>query len=149
MCSPQRAQGSRLDTKELTKLLSGQSVLRITQQDFGGIAIHFANGSILTVKRSTEGVAATLQEFDTPADRADSGPQPTRRQREYLEFMKRYTLRFGVAPAESDIQRHFMVSAPSVNQMVKTLERGGFIKRGRDLFTGQALPRSIRILVDV
>jgi Mn-dependent DtxR family transcriptional regulator len=56
--------------------------------------------------------------------------------------------RYGVAPAEADIQRHFMVSAPSVNQMMQNLERRGFIARERDLFTGQAVPRSIRILVE-
>jgi len=55
--------------------------------------------------------------------------------------------RFGVAPAESDMQRHFMVSAPSVNQMIKGLERRGYITRRRD-FTGHAVPRSIRVVAD-
>jgi len=55
---------------------------------------------------------------------------------------------FGFAPAESDIQRHFHVSAPSVHQMIKTLERRGFIAPGSD-FNGQALPRSIRVLIDL
>ena len=52
-------------------------------------------------------------------------------------------------PAESDIARHFMVSAPSVNQMLRTLEARGFISRGFDPFTGHAAARSIRILVDL
>jgi repressor LexA len=73
---------------------------------------------------------------------------PSARQREYLEFLVRYLARFGHSPAEADIQRHFMVSAPSVNQMMRTLERRGFITRGRDIF-GQVIPRSIRVIVDL
>ena len=70
---------------------------------------------------------------------------PTDRQREYLEFIKKFMHRFGVAPAESDIQRHFLVSAPSVNQMIRTLEQKGFLVRDRD-WSGHAVPRSIRVL---
>ena len=68
------------------------------------------------------------------------GPRPTRRQREYLEFIARYIRRYGISPAESDIGRHFLVSAPSVNQMVQMLERQGFISRQR------GVPRSITII---
>ncbi|MDX1430754.1 MAG: MarR family transcriptional regulator, partial [Rhodothermales bacterium] len=64
-----------------------------------------------------------------------------------LNFIRRYMDRFGRSPAETDIQRHFLVSAPSVNQMVRTLERRGFIERDRDGF-GQTVPRSIRVLWD-
>ena len=46
---------------------------------------------------------------------------------------------FGRAPAEADIQRHFLVSAPSVNAMMQTLERRGFITRK------PGVPRSIRV----
>ncbi len=60
----------------------------------------------------------------------------------------RYLARFGIAPAESDIQEYFRVSAPPVHGMNKTLERRGFIARGRD-FNGQALLRSIRVLINV
>jgi repressor LexA len=55
--------------------------------------------------------------------------QPTKRQSEYLVFIEKYIRRFYGAPAESDIQRHFLVSAPTVNQMMQTLERRGFITR--------------------
>jgi DNA-binding MarR family transcriptional regulator len=55
--------------------------------------------------------------------------------------------RYGVSPAEADIQTHFFVSAPSVNNMIRTLERRGFITRSRDFF-GQTEPRSIRVLWD-
>jgi hypothetical protein len=33
------------------------------------------------------------------------------------------------APAESDLQRYFQVSPPSVHEMIKTLERNGLIER--------------------
>ncbi|MCW5977523.1 MAG: hypothetical protein KIT09_05575 [Bryobacteraceae bacterium] len=66
--------------------------------------------------------------------------EPSSRQREYLEFIKKYMLRFGGSPAEADIQRHFLVSAPSVNSMMQALERHGFIMRQR------GMPRSIRLV---
>ena len=44
-------------------------------------------------------------------------------------------------PAETDMQRHFQVSPPSVHQMVVTLERNGLIRRQ------PGIPRSIEILV--
>ena len=46
------------------------------------------------------------------------------------------------------IVEHFMVSAPSAHEMIKTLERRGFITRDRD-FYGQTLPRSIRVVVNL
>ena len=68
---------------------------------------------------------------------------PTKRQSEYLAFIAKYITRFGRAPAESDIERHFLVAAPSVNQMMQTLERHGFITRQ------PGVPRSIRICIDL
>ena len=44
-------------------------------------------------------------------------------------------------PAEADMQRHFQVSAPSVHQMIVTLERNGLISRQ------PGVARSIQILV--
>lgn len=72
---------------------------------------------------------------------------PLRGQMEYLAFIKKYISRYGISPAERNIQEHFMVSAPSVNQMIRTLERRGFIVRDRD-WSGQAVPRSIRVVWD-
>ena len=68
---------------------------------------------------------------------------PTQRQSEYLAFIAKYIERWGRAPAESDIERHFMVSAPTVNQMVRTLERRGFITRQPGVY------RSIRICIEL
>lgn len=68
---------------------------------------------------------------------------PTKRQIEYLLFIAKYIGRFGRAPAEADIERHFLVSAPAVNQMMQTLERRGFIARQA------GVPRSARICIDL
>jgi SOS-response transcriptional repressor LexA len=59
----------------------------------------------------------------------------------YLAFIHTYTCLRGYPPAESEIATAMCVSPPSVNQMVKMLERKGLILR----HPGQ--PRSIQILV--
>jgi Mn-dependent DtxR family transcriptional regulator len=63
----------------------------------------------------------------------------TEKQGQYLAFIYYYTKLNGRAPAESDMQRYFRVTPPSVHQMVLTLEAGGLIERT----PGQA--RSIRL----
>lgn len=65
----------------------------------------------------------------------------TPKQGQYLAFIYYYTKIHGVPPAEADMQRYFQVSPPAVHEMVKTLERHGFIKR----VSGR--PRSIRLLL--
>lgn len=66
----------------------------------------------------------------------------TARQGQYLAFIDAYTRVNGRPPAETDLQRYFGVSAPTVHQAVLTLERSGLIAR----IPGQA--RSIRVLLD-
>jgi hypothetical protein len=129
-----------LDVDQVSRHVSGKSVSHVTLPDRGRLAIHFSDGSTLLVERCRGGLAATLESGDPSRDGLAPGVQPTRRQHEYLEFIKRYIVRFGVSPAESDIQRHFLLSAPSVNHMVQTLERRGFITRQR------GVPRSIRVV---
>jgi repressor LexA len=75
--------------------------------------------------------------------RSESPPTPafTKTQGRYLLFIHRYMKKFGCAPAEADIQCHFLVSAPSVNAMMQTLTRKKLIAR----LPGVA--RSIRLLV--
>jgi len=65
----------------------------------------------------------------------------TAKQGQYLAFIFYYTKIHGCAPAESDMERYFRVSPPSVHQMVVTLELNGFIER----VPGRA--RSIRLLI--
>ena len=66
----------------------------------------------------------------------------TSRQGQYLAFIYYYTKLNGQPPAEHDIATYFRTSAPSVHQMVRTLEKRRLIQR----VPGQS--RSIRLLVD-
>src|SRR6516165_6948848 len=59
----------------------------------------------------------------------------------YLSFIHAYTNLHGYPPAESEIAAAMCVSPPSVNQMVKMLERKGLLLR----HPGQ--PRSLQLLV--
>ena len=65
------------------------------------------------------------------------------KQGQYLAFIYNYTKIHRQAPAESDLERYFQVSPPSIHEMIKTLERNGLIER----IPGQA--RSIRLLVQL
>jgi Mn-dependent DtxR family transcriptional regulator len=66
----------------------------------------------------------------------------TPKQGQYLAFIHLYMRLHRQPPAESDMQKYFRVSPPSVHQMVLTLERAGFIRRH------SSTPRSIELLVD-
>ena len=59
----------------------------------------------------------------------------------YLAFIRAYTNLHGYPPAESEIAAAICVSPPSVNQMVKALEKKGLIQRQ----PGQ--PRSIQVQI--
>lgn len=65
----------------------------------------------------------------------------TQPQGRYLAFIHYYSKIHGYPPAESDMQRFFKVSPPSVHQMIPTLEKRGFIER----LLGQA--RTVRVLL--
>ena len=65
----------------------------------------------------------------------------TDKQGQYLAFIYVYSRMFRQAPSETDMQRYFRVSPPSVHQMVVTLERNGLIRRQ------PGVARSIQILV--
>jgi DNA-binding MarR family transcriptional regulator len=79
------------------------------------------------------------QILDDPA----SGIEPTltATQGQYLAFIYAYTRVNGRPPAEADMGRYFKVTAPSVHQMVITLEQRGLVRRQA------GVPRSIEILV--
>jgi hypothetical protein len=117
-----------LHIDEITKRISGKCVSRIEMREDAQLAIVFADGSALRIRRLSSGLAMDL-ESEAGCRKCPAALQPTSRQREYLEFIEKYLLRFGIAPAESDMQRHFLVSAPSVNSMMQALERYGFITR--------------------
>jgi len=75
------------------------------------------------------------------AARRSGGQGFTDKQGQYLAFIYAYSRMFRRPPAEADMQRHFLVSPPSVHQMVLTLERAGLIRRQ------PGVPRSIELLV--
>jgi len=68
-------------------------------------------------------------------------PSFTPKQGQYLAYIYYYSKIHRQAPAESDLERYFKVSAPAVHDMIKTLERNGLIRRT----PGRA--RSIQLLV--
>jgi Mn-dependent DtxR family transcriptional regulator len=53
----------------------------------------------------------------------------TKLQGQYLAFIVAYTKLNRRAPAEADFRRYFSVTAPSVHNMIVTLERRGLITR--------------------
>lgn len=69
-------------------------------------------------------------------------PDFTDTQGQYLAFIWAYGLINGRPPAERDMQRFFAVTAPSVHQMMLTLERHGLIRRQ------PGIARSIELLLD-
>jgi hypothetical protein len=78
-----------------------------------------------------------------PAPKRDpaTAPQFTKTQGQYLAFIHSYMKVHRQAPAETDLEHYVRISAPSVHEMIKTLERNGLIERT----PGRA--RSIRLLV--
>ena len=70
-------------------------------------------------------------------------PTPTPTQGRYLSYIHAFTDGFGYPPSESEIAKAMAVSPPSVNQMMKTLEKKGFIRREA------GVPRSIEILISL
>jgi DNA-binding MarR family transcriptional regulator len=72
-----------------------------------------------------------------------SAPPPafTERQGQYLAFIWAYTQIHARPPAERDLQHFFDVTAPSVHQMILTLQRQGLIRRQ------PATARSIELLI--
>jgi DNA-binding MarR family transcriptional regulator len=73
---------------------------------------------------------------------ADSRPDFTHRQSQYLAFIHAYTLVNGRSPAEADMMRFFRVTPPTVHQMVLSLEKAGLISRQ------PGIPRSIAVLLE-
>ena len=76
-------------------------------------------------------------------DRKTPGETPrfTAKQGQYLAFIWAYTQINRRPPAEADFQRYFRVTAPSVHQMLKTLDQLGLIDKQ------PGVPRSIQFLV--
>jgi repressor LexA len=65
----------------------------------------------------------------------------TAKQGAYLSFISHYAKLHGRSPSEAEMQQFFMVSPPSVHQMVMTLEKRALIARR------PGVARSLRVLV--
>jgi repressor LexA len=129
------------ESESLSRRLKGREVSQVVIESQARLRLQFSDGSILTASAGPDGLSVHVASAP-PVDR-DGPKRPTRRQFEYLAYISRYIERFGRAPAEADIQRHLLVSAPSVNQMMQMLERRGFITRE------PGVPRSTRLCLDV
>lgn len=81
------------------------------------------------------------QESATLSEPAVPDTRYTPRQGQYLSFIYYYTKIHGRPPAETDMQRYFRVSPPTVHQMVLTLDARGLIERI------PRTPRSVRLTV--
>jgi hypothetical protein len=129
---------------KLSQRVAGRTISHLQSSAENALTIHFTDGSALAVSADSEHLVASLREYE---GRAADGvvDRPSARQRDYIDFIRKFTARYGAPPAEADIARHFMVSAPSVNHMIKTLEARGYITRERGP-NGQTVPRSIRII---
>jgi Mn-dependent DtxR family transcriptional regulator len=68
-------------------------------------------------------------------------PPYTEKQGQYLAFIHLYTKLHREPPAQTDMQRYFGVTPPSVHGMVKQLEKNGLISRV------PRTPRSLRVLL--
>lgn len=67
----------------------------------------------------------------------------TVKQGQYLAFIHLYTKLNGMPPAHTDFQKHFQVTPPTVNQMIKTLEQKRLIQKE------PGVSRSLKLLVPV
>ena len=103
-----------MTSDELTRLAAGLTVSHIAASTSDRIAVHFTNGTAITVECDDGELNATFRRSVRRATNPGDPHAPTSRQREYLAFIQRYMSQHGVSPAELDIQRHFLVSAPSV-----------------------------------
>ena len=135
-------QARLLNSESLTHRLKDRQVSQAAVNGAQQLTIQFSDGTVLIVEACSDGLLTRVESASTSAAQ-DASQRPTKRQLEYLAFISKYIHRFGRAPAESDIERHFLVSAPSVNQMMQMLERRGFITRQR------GVPRSTRICIDL
>jgi len=77
----------------------------------------------------------------TKPSRGQGGQQFTALQGQYLAFIHTYALIHRRTPAQAEIQQFFLVTPPSVHQMILTLEKRGLLART------PGVPRSLRVLV--
>lgn len=126
-------------TESAVQQLAGKVVNDVDLIDGRRLTLRFTDGVVLRAKIVDGNLSVEVSKAEKATQ--SGAPGPTERQLDYLRFIEKYRRRYGIAPAESDICRHFLVSAPSVNQMMQTLERRGFISRER------GVARSIKLRI--
>ena len=131
-----------LDSDSLTQRLKDRQVSQAVVNGTQQLTLQFSDGTTLIVEACSDELLTRVERASTSAAQ-DASQRPTKRQLEYLAFISKYIHHFGRAPAERDIERHFLVSPPTVNQMMQMLERRGFITRQ------PGVPRSTRICIDL
>ena len=102
-----------------------RQVFEFNMSNFGDISITFPEN---------------ITEAAKPTKKSNS--RITKKQGQYLSFIYFYTKVNKIPPAESDFQKYFNVSPPSIHHMIIKLEEKGFISRVRNT------PRSIKLLVN-
>lgn len=132
-------------THALLRRLHGRKLGEVVVERDKRLKVNFQDGAVLLVAAEKGGLLSVQVDLEGQNGSRPARPKgrPTARQRQYLTFIAKYMRRYGVAPAESDMQRHFLVAGPTVNEMMKMLERRGFITRQ------PGVPRSIRLRIDV
>ena len=131
-----------LSAVSLSRHLKDRLKSRVVIKDRQQLNIQFSDGTALIVKAGPDGLVAHVESATSRAAQREAQCS-MKRKLEYLAFISKYIQRFGRAPAESDIERHFLVSAPSVNQMMRMRERRGFITRQ------PGVPRSTCLRIDL
>lgn len=118
-----RCQSSSADAKELRRNLSAAARKPVRTVVEGRLFV-------VSVRAPEPGEDAFDVAID-PAPEPDPSVAPsfTPKQGQYLAFIYHYTKIHRQAPAEYDMERYFRVSAPSIHEMLKTLERNGLIRR--------------------
>lgn len=129
-------------SEEYARQLRGKQVAKVIVDKLDRLVVEFEGGESSSVTWRPEGLATRISGW-REIDREAAALRPTQRQLEYLGFIRKNHTRYGRAPAESDIEKHFLVSAPSVNQRMQTLEKRGFITRQ------PGVPRSARICIEL
>lgn len=130
-------------SKALNLELHDKKIEAVNINDKNNINIKFSDGSVLNLEANASGLLASIDNSTRKFKILNDSEQPTQRQLEYLSFLNFYIKRYGQAPAESDIQKHFLVSPPTVNQMMQTLEKRGFITRQA------GVARSIKMCIEL
>ena len=81
--------GLFLDIDKIARQVSGKCVSHMELRDDRRLTIHFVDGSALFVERLQRGLAVDMTSQNSARECA-AGLWPTSRQREYLEFIKKY-----------------------------------------------------------